>query len=318
MRIKRRAASKSQRQRGENGYWYAYPENGKPISLRTQDKAEALRELADRERKPKGDTVAAIVAAYLDDKADKPSIKSMTDTAKPVVRYFGHLRPDQIGREQSRAYATVRQGRSNGTIIKELSFLRAALYWNDKRSPAVIECPKTPPPRDRFLTKAEYRKMFFASPSPHFKVWLALAWYTAGRKTALLDLTWDRVNLETGKLILGADVGSKGRSPVTPIARALKRILRIAQRESVTAFVVERAGQGIHDIKGAFHSAAKRARLQHVTPHDVRRGAARHMIERGVSMEEVSQLLGHRSVTITARVYARFGPEFLRKAVGVL
>lgn len=38
------------------------------------------------------------------------------------------------------------------------------------------------------------------------------------------------------------------------------------------------------------------------------------MAERGVSMEEIAQYLGHTDGNVTRRVYARFSPDFLRLA----
>jgi len=35
-------------------------------------------------------------------------------------------------------------------------------------------------------------------------------------------------------------------------------------------------------------------------------------------MEEISQYLGHASAEITRRVYARYSPDFLRKAASAL
>ncbi len=256
--------------------------------------------------------------AYLTDKSDKPGIAGMRDAWKALQPHFGALRPDQINRQTCRMYRKRRAGRSDGTIAKELRTLRAGLRWNDPRSPAVIEVPAEPPPRDRFITKAEYRRIFHAMSAPHLKVWLALAWYTAARKEAALTLTWDRVNLDTGRINLGPDVGRKGRAQVVPIARPLARILAIAKRGALTNSVVEYASGPVGDIRKGFHTAAVKAGLGDVTPHDIRRSAARQMVERGVPLHAVSQLLGHKSVDVTARVYARFSSNFLKSAVDAL
>lgn len=310
MRIRRRP----------NGYYYAIPEVGIPYSLRTKDRDTALRAAADEDRKPKGDTVAAIVAAYLLDKADKPSAQTnFAGSWKALEPHFGHLRPEHITRPVSKAYWLRRAGRSNGTIIKELNFLKAALRWQDKNTPAIIVTPHAPQPRDRFITKSEYRKLFYKAGTAYLKVWLALAWYTAGRKEALLSLTWDRVSLEAGgRINLGPDVGKKGRQQALPIHKALRRILKIAKRGALSNAVVERGAERILNIKKGFAAAVKRAGLEHLTPHDIRRSAARQMIERGISMEVVSQVLGHKSIAVTARVYARFSPGYLSSAINAL
>jgi integrase len=256
--------------------------------------------------------------SYLQDKADKPSIAKMKDAWKPLRRHFGHLRPDQVTRSTSRLYWNARAGRSNGTIIKELTLLRAALNWHDKNTPAVVVTPPTPAPRDRFITKREYRSLFYKAQAHHMKVFLALAWYTAARKEAILALTWDRVNLETRRINFGPDVGKKGRAQITPIGRALWRVLTLAKRAAVSNSVVAYGGKRVLNIKKGFAAAADRAGLKAVTPHDIRRSSARHMVEKGISMSVVSQLLGHKSEEVTARVYARFSPGFLMSAINAL
>lgn len=309
MRIRRR----------KNGYWYAIPESGPQFSLRTENRETALRRAADQERAPKGDTVADIVKAYLADKADKPSYETgMLGSWKALQPHFGHLRPDQITRKVSKEYWVRRAGKSNGTIIKDLTVLRAALKWHDKNTPAVIVTPSQPAPRERFITKAEYRKLFFNARTSHMKVWLALAWYTAARKEAILSLTWDRVNLETGRINFGPDVGQKGRARALPIHRALMRILRIQYATRGSNWVLDRGGARILNIKKGFAAAVQRSGIPKATPHDMRRGAARHMVENGRSMEEVAQVLGHSNVSTTYRVYGRFSPGYLKDAVGVL
>jgi integrase len=50
----------------------------------------------------------------------------------------------------------------------------------------------------------------------------------------------------------------------------------------------------------------------------LRHTAAVLMAENGVPMSEISQYLGHNSTETTERVYARYSPDYLRKAAGVL
>lgn len=49
-------------------------------------------------------------------------------------------------------------------------------------------------------------------------------------------------------------------------------------------------------------------------PHNWRHGAARGMIKLGASLSEVSQLLGHSSVTVTGDFYGIFSEEELHES----
>jgi len=306
--------------RRRNGFWYGIVD-GKRVSLGTKDKDTALRVLQDfRIKRPASgsgaETVARIVEAYLQDRSDKASIAKMKDAWKALKPHFGHLRPDQVSRDTCRAYAKRRKGRSNGTIIKELGTLHAALTWAG-HAPKTFWKPAAPEPRDVFIDRDQFQELLAAAKAHHVKTYLMLAWYTAARKESLLSLSWDQVNFKRGEINLGAGVGNKRRG-VVPMAPPLKEWLETTLEGSTTDYVVEWAGGRVGSIRKGFEEAAARADLTHITPHDLRRSAARHMVEQGISLHKVSQLLGHTNVTVTARVYARFSPGFLRDAVGVL
>jgi len=78
------------------------------------------------------------------------------------------------------------------------------------------------------------------------------------------------------------------------------------------------APRKVASVKKGLHAVAANARLQRVSPHMLRHSAAVHMAEAGISMEEIAQFLGHSSVEVTRKVYARFSPTYLRKAASVL
>jgi hypothetical protein len=74
----------------------------------------------------------------------------------------------------------------------------------------------------------------------------------------------------------------------------------------------------VKSVKRGLTQAAKRAGLEHVSPHDLRRSAAIHMAEDGVPISEISQFLGHSNERITFSTYARFQPDHLRRAANAL
>jgi integrase len=82
--------------------------------------------------------------------------------------------------------------------------------------------------------------------------------------------------------------------------------------------VVEHGGQPVASVKTGTRAAARRAGLPGVTPHVLRHTAATWMVMRGVPIEEVARLLGHRDSRTTQRVYAKHSPDYLRRAVDAL
>ena len=55
-----------------------------------------------------------------------------------------------------------------------------------------------------------------------------------------------------------------------------------------------------------------------VGPHTLRHTAAVWMAEDRIPMTEIAQFLAHSDPSITYRVYARYSPDFLRKAAAAL
>lgn len=293
-------------------------------SLRTAEREEAERRLVDFRRAkaaPTGSTVGDYVQAYLDYKEGRiRDIVRLRGAWANAEETFGHLRPDQITPTLCEEYIESRRamGRSDGTILKEINVIRQALNWN-KVQGTRFEAPSAPPPRDRHLTKEEARMLLDGCFQPHVRLFVLLALQTAGRRSAVLGLTWDRVDFERNRINLTV-VGEtqRKRRATVPMTDQLRAALLEAKEAAQTPYVIEYAGERVLNIKKGFAAAVARAGLEDVTPHDLRHTAAVWMAEAGVSFEEIAQYLGHSSPRVTFQVYARFSPTHLRGAASSL
>lgn len=289
-------------------------------SLGTADRQVAERRYRDVKIEAPNDTVTDAVELYLIEKETVArSFEAMMASWKALKPMFGHLRPEQIDAKLCRSYAAKRRaaGRSNGTVIRDLGFLRTALKWA-KRPGATFELPHAPPPRARYLTRKEYERLLGACAAPHIRLFVILALATGGRAGAILELTWDRVDFEHERIELATgEERRKGRANV-PMTQRLMTALKEAYELRVCDHVIEWAGQPVLSVKRAFREAVAKAGLEDVTPHVLRHTAAVWMAEAGNSMNEIAQFLGHTTPTITFRTYARFSPQHLRKAAKAL
>jgi integrase len=138
------------------------------------------------------------VSLYLAEMTEKQasSLNAMRCAWRSLEPTFASIRPDQITRKLCQDYAKKRrrEGVGSGTIIKELGVLKAALGWSKVAGEAAFEMPETPPPRDRYITLDEFNTLLAACTHPHVRLFAMLAWYTAGRASALFELTWDQVD----------------------------------------------------------------------------------------------------------------------------
>lgn len=279
------------------------------------------------------DTVEALWKAYTIDKAGRAVIATMEHTWKAVGPRFGPMRPEAITVQDCRAHTAERRavrtkqnprGISDGTIHTELGHLRMVLLWGEKHNKIVkapyIERPAKPKPSEKHLTKEQVGKLIEAATRPHIRLFVILAIGTAARSGALLDLTWDRCDFVRGLVHLEnpeIDVPHKGRA-VVPMNNTVRRALEAAREGAMSRYVVEWAGGKVGSVKRALAESAKRAGLAKVSPHMIRHSAAVHMAEAGTAMEEIAQYLGHSEVSVTRKIYARFSPDYLKKAASAL
>ncbi|MDG4650079.1 site-specific integrase [Roseibacterium sp. SDUM158017] len=308
-----------------------WSEDGKRRRVRLDAKtareadAEARRVYAATRALSGGGTVAQLWQAYRNHVDGRPVAQNLDWRASIILPVFGHLSPDQITVEDCRAHIARRraEGRADGTIWTELGLLRNVLSWSVKqglidRAP-YIERPSKPSPKDRHLTRAEVDKLLDAPAEPHVRLAILLMLTTAARVTAVLELTWSRVDLMRGQIDYRTPGATtrKGRA-VVPINATLRSALMAARGAALSDHVVEWAGKPVASIKRGFARTVQEAGLRDVTPHTLRHTAAVHMAESGVPMAVIAQYLGHSDSRITESVYARFSPDHLRTAADVL
>jgi integrase len=297
----------------------------KRYSLGTADPREAQRRAPAvyvELTRPRGKTVADLWKAYVADRQGRAILVTMQHTWKALADRFGPMDGDRITIADCRAHMEGRRrfGIKDGTLLTELGHLRTVLRWAEKhglilRAP-YIERPSAPKPQGRHLTREQLRALIQACDLPHLKLFVHLAYATAGRSSALLGLTWNRCDFERGKINLEdptIDHPHKGRA-IVPMTDGLRIALSEARRGALTDFVIEWAGKRVASVKRGIKAAGLRTGIGKVTPHMLRHSAAVRMAEDGVPMEEIAQYLGHSNVNVTRRIYARFSPDYLRNA----
>lgn len=276
--------------------------------------------------RPKGTTVAELWSAYVADREGRAVVGTMAHTWKALAARFGTRDGQSITKEDCRAHTTERRanGISDGTIHTELGHLRTVLKWAEngrliERAPH-IERPSKPAPKERYLTHEEAHRVITAAHAPHVRLAMHLMIATAARVTAILELTWDRVDFTRRQIQLrdpNDKTRRKGRATV-PMNDTVLAALRDARQGAMTDYVVEWAGKPVKSLKKGIASAARAAGVSGVSAHVFRHTAAVWMAEAGVPMEEIAQFMGHSNVNVTRGTYARYSPAHLRKAADAL
>ncbi|MFJ8795036.1 tyrosine-type recombinase/integrase [Streptomyces sp. NPDC102462] len=205
----------------------------------------------------------------------------------------------------------------------------------------------TPRPR-RFepLTTEEARQFLAAARGHRLAALFELALHTGLRKGELLGLRREDLDLtggtasirrtlqrtnSTGLTTLPTKTQSSERRIAlpTPCLRSLEQHLKRQRQER------EAAGAGWKDsgyvftrpdgapIEGAtltrhFNTLLRRARLRRIRFHDLRHSAATLLLEQGVELVVIKELLGHAHIGVTATVYAHVRLRLQRDAIDLL
>lgn len=305
-------------------------------SLGTDDRSQANRLLVDFEvsqtrvhAQLAPQTIGSLWAAYRKQAEGRPVAVTMGHEEKALKERFFHLPPEAIKDALVDEHIAARreQGRSDGTIWTELGHLRIVLSWAVKKGlidkAPYVKRPRQPKPKRDFLTRDQFNLFLSKCEHPHLRRFVIIAMTTGARASAILDLTWDRVDFERGLIDLSteAELNNPHRRknrPTVPMNRSLRAALAEAKKGSISKYVIEWAGEKVGSVKKGIASAAKRSKLDFVTPHVLRHSAAVWMAEGGRGMEEIAQYLGHSDSRITERVYAKFSPQYLREAANLL
>lgn len=328
---------------GNSPNWYVqWFEDGhsRRCSTRTRSRAEAEAFLAAfrlaQSQRPSGDlTLADVLDWYLNTRGPELARLDSAELAvKHLKAFFGATLVDDLNLAMQDSYATHRreQGVGNETIRRELSVMSAALVRAHKRDritrlPAVLTLPKAPA-RERWLTRTEAARLLrylHAQPrAKHLLLFTRLALYTGARSGAILDLTWDRVDLERGLIsypLPGRDHGTKKRA-VVPLEANMIRALAAAKRRNErrkrpVEYVIHWKGERCDRVARGFTRHAKAIGLVGVTPHTLRHTFATWAAQKGVPIFLLGRTLG-QSVASTTERYAKHQPEALRQVTAAV
>jgi len=171
--------------------------------------------------------------------------------------------------------------------------------------------------RVRFLTVEECNILLDACPSSTLNQVVELALNTGMRKSELLHLEWDHVNVHQEFLeILDQKNGEYDTIPLNE--RALEILRSIPKRlDSKYVFTGKKLGKPFWDLKRQFEKAVSDAKLEGVTFHTLRHTAASHMVMNGTPLATVKEILRHKDYAMTLR-YAHLSSAHKKAAVDAL
>lgn len=266
-------------------------------------------------------------------RATKKSAKEEARSMRlQIVPVFGHLPLNEITKSLVAAFVNekVAHGYEPSGINKLLAHLKTsinrAVEWEVgglQVSPIRgLKLLKVAPRIDRFLDPDEAKRLIRAvheSESPLLRFIVPFLLFTGARKREALDAEWRYVDLESRIWTIPDTKAGKPRfvplsDQAMEVVKATQSYLRgTRQANSKWLFPNLESGEPYTSIFYPWDVARKAAGLPEVRIHDLRHSFASALVNRGMTLYDVKELLGHANVVTTQR-YAHLSKARLREA----
>ena len=258
-------------------------------------------------------------ATYLDLEGKSPNTIRMYTY---YVRRYLEERGDLNFRSALRFLARLRrEGYSNRSLNLVVQALRAYFRFEGLDEEAEkLKPPKVPKSLPKALTPEDVRKLLSVIPPTRRRDRLiVLLLYGAGlRVSELCNLKKSDVDLDRGIITVRGGKGAKDR--VVPISTTLAKEIKtyLKERDDSSEYLLVEVRRNAKDklspktVWYLLNRYGKKAGVK-VTPHMLRHSFATHMLERGVDIRAIQELLGHSNLS-TTQIYTKVTVEHLKKA----
>ena len=224
-----------------------------------------------------------------------------------------------VAEEEEWAASTFNHYRSLRSLSYRLGILNRKVTTNPARS---VMHRFEDNGRVRFLTEDEERKLreIIAKKRPAHLPELDLGINTGLRKGRQYALRWDMVDWKSQELHIPKTDVKDGEALHVPLNAAAIAALKVAfgARDGIgRVFNPKKTGDPLENGRHWFDDAIVDAKIKNFHWHDLRHTFASRLRMKGTPLEDIADLLGHKSLAMTRR-YAHLGPNKLHAVVSLL
>lgn len=152
-------------------------------------------------------------------------------------------------------------------------------------------------------------------PPDHLYGIVLLALHTLLRQANILGLTWGQIDLERGTIRIPASQIKNRKDHLVNLTPTVRRYLGSRDRGAPAALVFPCATD---NIRRSFKSAAKRAKLEGIRFHDLRKTGATLLMSAGVPLATVQRMGGWKRSDVLLKHYAGVFDRDRERALEVL
>ncbi|OGI10202.1 MAG: hypothetical protein A2Y40_03785 [Candidatus Margulisbacteria bacterium GWF2_35_9] len=234
------------------------------------------------------------------------TIKAYCHAIEELYKFYNKS-PKDISQEEVKQYLLQKmdKGYSPQTIsltLNAINFLYREIY--KKPLTINIKHPKRPQKLPVLLTREEIEKLLNSYENQKHRLLIALSYSAGLRVSEAVNLKVGDMDLSENLLFVRAGKGQKDRRTVIS-EKITKDILRLSAGKEPADFLFDSQQGGAITIRTAQkvfeQGLAKVAIKKKATFHSLRHSFATHLLENGVDIRYVQELLGHSNIRTTQK-----------------
>ena len=151
----------------------------------------------------------------------------------------------------------------------------------------------------------EIQKLIDVTPNPKHKLVISLLYASGVRRSELVTIRIEDLDLNKRLLLIKAGKGNKDRFTILShtVIQQIKDYLRTRPYPSPYLFASHQSHITPTTVERIIEHARQKAKIEkNITPHTLRHSFATHHLEVGTRLEYIQQMLGHRDIR-TTRAY---------------
>ena len=284
-----------------------------------------LENAIPEQRASKDVPLAEVFARYwLNRGRHVPSKKAQRANLDILNEHIGHLMTAEFNEaRQAEVVEMLRRKYADSTIQRIFATGFAAMNFAERRE-IIDKAPKKsvdlePGPEREYVASIEELARFWDAPKPeHIDRLFLMMLGTLSRPGAILDLTRFQCDLEQGLINLNPSgrKQTKKRRPIVPMCDVTRAVIE----STIGDHIVSYRGRRITWLSKIWRQVREDAGLPDAfIPYALRHTGATELSKRGVPIEDVSSILGHRMPEFRSTLrYVKYQPNYQQRAVSAL
>lgn len=271
--------------------------------------------------------LSTLIKLYDDDAKINKRSYGKNPFGKYIGKFFGTdtivttIKAQKI--ESFKVYLKEKRKSSNSTINKYL-FALSKMYRLGIKNKLITENPVTDIDkfqednhRIRYLTKDEEIRLYEAinKLAPYLRPIVTCALQTGMRRGEIFNLQWENIDYDFG--FIEVLESKSGKSRKIPLSDKMLKVLEEQKNDYKYVFINPNTQLPYRDIHKSFYAVLEEAKIDKFRFHDLRHTVATRMVEKGVPLPVIQEILGHAKISTTMQ-YVHVIQKQKRSAIQVL